>query len=224
MISALEEFRPVIMALPTGPVMAGPVTHPRLSVYAASATGEDVAMVQAQVAAIASGVWERAVAAVDADLRLYELAVETPSTALGDVEAANLIGYGMTTVEPGVDLLALAGLNKLFCHPREGGDPGRAQSALYGPGSSAFAEDDTYYINSIDVLAQGASRDIAALLGAMIAARMANVPVLAAGGAARAAVALLRALNPQAVGHITEIEAGEFDSVFGLTAAIAARR
>ena len=36
MISALEEFREVIANLPTGPVAAGPVTHPRISVYAAT--------------------------------------------------------------------------------------------------------------------------------------------------------------------------------------------
>ena len=110
MISALDEFRAVIATLPTGPLAAGLVTHPRISVYAATAVEAEIVAVQAMVAAIAGGAWATPVAAVDADLRLYELAVEAPCTALAEDEVANLISYGMTTVEPGVDLLGLAGM------------------------------------------------------------------------------------------------------------------
>ena len=196
--SPLAQFQSVIAALPTGPVPVGVAVHPRISIYAASTLPEDVTGVQAQVAAITNGAWAAAIESVDADLRLYELAVEQPSMALGADEVANLISYGMTTVEPGIDLLALAGLN-------------------IGSGNGSPGKD-------ISWLADGASRDIAAIFGAIMAARMAGVPVLLAGDAALMAMALLAAMRPSAIGHCTEVPLKDFTSVFGLTAAIAGCR
>jgi nicotinate-nucleotide--dimethylbenzimidazole phosphoribosyltransferase len=66
-----------------------------------------------------------------------------------------------------------------------------------------------------------ATRDIAALFGAIIAARMAGVRVVLSGPAALAARDLLQALNPAAVGHCLEASPGGMDDVFGLTGAIA---
>jgi hypothetical protein len=66
-----------------------------------------------------------------------------------------------------------------------------------------------------------ATRDIAAIFGAIIAARMAGIRVILAGENALAARDLLAALNPDAVAHCREAAPGDFDDVFGLTGAIA---
>ena len=199
MISALDEFRAVIANLPTGPLAAGSVTHPRISVYAATAEAGDVGPVQAMVRAIAGGDWETQIAAIDADLRLYELAVAEPACALDEAEVANLISYGMTTVEPGVDVLGIQGSGI-----RDQGS-GKAQLNLIP---------DICSLTSVP-------RDIPALFGAIIAARMAGIRVVLAGEHARVARELLRSMNPGAVAHCLEAAPGDFDEVFGLTGAIA---
>jgi hypothetical protein len=267
MISILDEFRTVIANLPTGPVAAGPVTHPRISVYAATAVAGDIAPVQAAVAAIIGGAWEAQIAAIDADLKLYELAVEEPSSALGEAEVANLISYGMTTVEPGVDALGVASLlpnnhkNFLLAPARGRGyadlversetvggvgegecrevgavlTPAQIPTAvpLTRPRLSACSAKTgvALSLEGEEILKDGAdaliylithaTRDISALFGAIVAARMAGIRVVLAGENALVARDLLQSLNPDAVSHCREAAPGDFDQVFGLTGVIA---
>ena len=130
---------------------------------------------------------EAQIAAIDADLKVYELALEHSSRAIGEIEAANLISYGMTTVEPGVDLLGLVDLSH---SPAINRHTLRRRSIQYAigcavpPGPSAVAEDDHNYDDSLSWLANGATRDIAAIFGAIVAARMAGIRVVLAGEAA----------------------------------------
>lgn len=150
--------------------------------------------------------------AADCDLRLHELAIEQPTPdfrlepALSEAETAGLMAYGMMAVEEGIDILALGSAS-----------PGSAVAAaalgraLFGGKSRDWhpmlpagrlpnmPEDPT--ADSLSLLARIGGRDIAAMAGALIAARMGRVPVLLDGPAALAAAAIVEAARPGASAH-----------------------
>jgi len=163
--------------------------------------------------------------AVDADLRVYEMALEEPTQdftagpAMTEEECATAMAYGMMAVESGIDLLAIgemgianttaaAALNAAIF----GGDP-----ALWvGPGtgvagdalqrkSEVVAKGVALHKpaarDSFDLLRRLGGREFAAMTGAIMAARMARVPVLLDGYATCAAAAALYALDPSALDH-----------------------
>lgn len=163
--------------------------------------------------------------AVDADLRVYEMALEEPTAdftvepAMSEAECATAMAYGMMAVEPGVDLLAVgemgianttaaAALNAVIF----GGEP----SDWVGPGTGVVGDvlrrkigvvekavqlhkDDG--ADGFDLLCRLGGREFAAIAGAVMAARMARVPVLLDGYAATAAAACLFAFDKTALDH-----------------------
>lgn len=156
--------------------------------------------------------------AADCDLRVYELAVEQPSPdfriepALSEAETAGLLAYGMMAVEEGIDVLGLAGAspgsavaaaaigralvggNARDWHPLL--PAGRLPGVPRDPRAAA-----------LPLLARIGGRDIAAMTGALIAARMGRVPVLLDSPAALAAAAILEAARPGAAGHARWVQA-----------------
>jgi nicotinate-nucleotide--dimethylbenzimidazole phosphoribosyltransferase len=163
--------------------------------------------------------------AVDADLRVYELALDEPTAdftrapALGDEDCALAIAYGMTAVETGVDLLAVGEMGianttsaAALCCALFGG----SAEEWVGPGTGLGAEG---LARKAEVVAQGVARhrgetsepfellrrlggrELAAIVGAVMAARQARVPVLLDGYAATAAAAVLHAADPSALDH-----------------------
>jgi nicotinate-nucleotide--dimethylbenzimidazole phosphoribosyltransferase len=144
-----------------------------------------------QVEAWVSGEGEisQEIAALDCDLRLYDLGTERPTAdsrlgpAMTEAEACLAASYGMMAVEPGLDLLALAAIGSgaalagtLISGALGDADPLAALAALGGP-------------------------DIAAMLGAILAARLAGIPVILDGAAAHAAAEIAGALRPDAIDH-----------------------
>ncbi len=162
---------------------------------------------------------------VDADLRVYEMALEHPTRdftegpALSDEECARAAAYGMMAVEPGIDLLCLGEMGignttsaAALCHALYGG----TAADWVGPGTGA---EGATLARKVEAVAEGVARnraamtdpfavlrcvgghELAAIAGAVLAARLAHVPVVLDGYAATAAGAIIHAARPGALDH-----------------------
>jgi nicotinate-nucleotide--dimethylbenzimidazole phosphoribosyltransferase len=163
--------------------------------------------------------------AVDADLRVYEMALDEPTAdftkaaAMSEEECAMSVAYGMMAVEPGVDLLALGEMgiaNTTSAAALAAALYGGGAARWVGPGtgvSGAALERKIAVVeqgialhkpaakDGFDLLRRLGGRELAALVGAIIAARMARVPVLLDGYASSAAAAILAAVDRRALDH-----------------------
>jgi nicotinate-nucleotide--dimethylbenzimidazole phosphoribosyltransferase len=208
--------------------------HPRTAVFAGN-HGVAARGVSAYPAAVTAQMVQNFIAggaavnqlcqAVDADLRVYEMALDQPTAdfteapAMSEEDCALAIAYGMMAVEPGIDLLALGEMGianttsaaALCCALYGGG-----AADWVGPGTGVAGPALQRKIEAVDAAVQrhrGAAQDglelmcrlggreLAAIAGAVIAARRARVPVLLDGYAATAAAAVLTASDPRALDH-----------------------
>ncbi|MGE0722721.1 MAG: nicotinate-nucleotide--dimethylbenzimidazole phosphoribosyltransferase [Alphaproteobacteria bacterium] len=191
-----------------------------VSAYPAAVTAEMVRNFQSGGAAV-----NQVCATVDADLRVYELDLDHPTADFTEAPAmtedgcARAMAYGMMAVEPGIDLIALGEMGianttaaSALAHALFGGAP----ADWVGPGTGVDAEG---LARKCAVVAQAvalhgaAARDpfealrrlggyeLAAIVGAVMAARLGRVPVLLDGYAATAAAAVLFAADPRALDH-----------------------
>ena len=162
---------------------------------------------------------------VDADLRVYEMALDHPTRdftegpALSDEECARAAAYGMMAVETGIDLLCLGEMGianttsaAALCHALHGG----AAADWVGPGTGA---EGATLARKIEAVAAGVARnraimtdpfavlrcvgghELAAIAGAVLAARLAHVPVVLDGYASTAAAAVIHEARPGALDH-----------------------
>jgi nicotinate-nucleotide--dimethylbenzimidazole phosphoribosyltransferase len=161
----------------------------------------------------------------NADLRVYEMALETPTgdiseePAMSEEDCARAMAYGMMAVESGIDVLALGEMGignttaaAALCHGLFGGaaadwvgagtgidDARRAEKAALVEKAVALHRDALD--DPLQVLRRLGGRELAAIAGAILAARMARTPVMLDGYACTAAAAVLHALDPQALDH-----------------------
>lgn len=163
----------------------------------------------------------------DADLRVYEMALEKPTAdfsrgpAMDEAECVRAMAYGMMAVEPGLDVLCLGEMGiantasaSALCLGLFGGGaadwvgPGtgvagpalaRKIAVVEEAGKLHFAEPR----DPLDVLARVGGYELAAIAGAVMAARLARTPVLLDGFACTAAAAVLHALDHHAIDHCT---------------------
>jgi nicotinate-nucleotide--dimethylbenzimidazole phosphoribosyltransferase len=163
--------------------------------------------------------------AVDADLRVYEMALAQPTAdfttgpAMSDEDCAMAIAYGMMAVEPGVDVIALGEMGiantaaaSALCGLLFGGEA----THWVGPGTGVTGAAFQRKIEAVDAamrlhapqtrdafdsLRRVGGRELAAIAGAIIAARRARVPVVLDGFAATAAAAVLFAADAHALDH-----------------------
>jgi len=196
------------------------IIRPRVAIFAATHGiaadlpfgGADA--VAAEIASMLSGDGEahRLIEGIGGELKLYELAVEQPTrdsrveAAMNEAEAALATFYGMTSVEEGVDVLVIAALGR-------GGDlAASAVDAALFPEAAPRADECAARVvaaltrhrattDPLDVLAALGGPDIAAMLGAIVAARYAGVPVILDGPAAHAAASVAVRLRPDALDH-----------------------
>ncbi len=162
---------------------------------------------------------------VDADLRVYEMNLDQPTgdivegPAMTEEECARAMAYGMMAVEPGIDALALGEMGignttsaAALCAGLFGGD-----AVLWtGPGTGVAGEaldNKRRAVAQAAALHRPAARDpldllrrlggleLAAIAGAVMAARLGRVPVVLDGFTATAAAAVLFAADPQALDH-----------------------
>jgi len=162
---------------------------------------------------------------VDADLRVYEMNLEQPTAdivdgpAMSDEDCARAMAYGMMAVEPGIDALALGEMGianttsaAALCLALFGG----GAAAWTGPGTGVVGEvlDQKREVvaaaaerhraaadDPLDLLRRLGGNELAAIAGAVLAARMGRVPVVLDGFTATAAAAALYRCDPHALDH-----------------------
>jgi nicotinate-nucleotide--dimethylbenzimidazole phosphoribosyltransferase len=152
---------------------------------------------------------------VDGDLRLYEMALDQPTAdltegpAMGEEDCARAMAYGMMAVEPGIDLLVLGVMAQasevaaaalaalLFGGAAEDWANGPAAEAV----AAALARHRDATGDGFETLRRAGGIDLAALAGAVMAARLARVPVILDGFAATAAAATIFAADPRGLDH-----------------------
>ncbi len=191
-----------------------------VSAYPASVTAQMVRNFIAGGAAI-----NQLCRVVDADLKVYEMNLETPTgdivegPALGEAECAKAMAYGMMAVEPGIDAIALGEMGignttvaAALCAGLFGGDAelwtgpgtgvaGAALEAKRRVVAAAVARHRPAAKDPFDLLCRLGGREFAAIAGAVMAARLGRVPVVLDGFAATAAAAVLFAADPHALDH-----------------------
>ncbi len=164
-------------------------------------------------------------AVADADLRVYEMGLEEPTRdfgqapAMDEADCAKAMAYGMMAVEGGIDVLALGEMGianttsaAAICHALFGG----AAADWVGRGTgiddavlarktqvieTAVARHRAAMTDPLEVLRHLGGFELAAILGAVLAARLARTPVLLDGYACTAAAAVLHAMDAGALGH-----------------------
>lgn len=208
--------------------------HARVCVFAGnhgvaargvSAYPPDVTAQMVQNFVAGGGAVNQLAAMADADLRVYEMALEQPTAdftegpAMDDGECARAIAYGMMAVEDNIELLALGEMGignttaaAAICHALLGGDA----SDWVGPGTgvegavldtkvavvgAGVAANKAGMSDPLNVLRCVGGHEIAAITGAVIAARVARIPVLLDGYTCTAAAAVLHAIDPALIDH-----------------------
>lgn len=191
-----------------------------VSAYPAEVTAQMVANFQNGGAAV-----NQLCEAADADLRVYELDLENPTAdftqgpAMGEEECCRAMAYGMMAVEMGIQLLALGEMGignstsaAAICTALYGGDArdwvgrgtgiddeglARKVAAVEaGLAANPQAKDDPF-----EALRCFGGYELAAIAGAILAARVARVPVLLDGYACTAAAAVLHKADRRALDH-----------------------
>jgi nicotinate-nucleotide--dimethylbenzimidazole phosphoribosyltransferase len=220
-LAAWQGRHPPVVRRPRVAVFAGNhgIAARGVSAYPAAVTAEMVRNFQAGGAAV-----NQICATVDADLRAYELDLDHPTAdfvegpAMTEEACARAMAYGMMAVEPGVDLIALGEMGianttaaAALAHALFGGAP----ADWVGPGTGVAGD---ALARKIEAVARGVERhrgagdpfellrrlggyELAAIAGAVMAARLGRVPVLLDGYAATAAAAVLFAADPRALDH-----------------------
>jgi nicotinate-nucleotide--dimethylbenzimidazole phosphoribosyltransferase len=212
------------------------IEHPRIAVFAGAhgvarrgvsayppeVTGQMVKNFLSGGAAI-----NQLAAAIDADLRIYELDLAHPTedftqaAAMSEERAAKAMAYGMMTAEPGIDILCLGEMGianttsaATLCAALFGG----SGADWAGPGTGVAGAALANKIAVIDealahhkatiaardplrILAAVGGEELAAIAGAVLAARMGRIPVLLDGYACTTAAAVLYAIDRHALDH-----------------------
>jgi len=161
----------------------------------------------------------------DLGLKVFELALEHPTrditeaAALEEADCAATMAYGMEAIAGGCDLLCIGEMGignttiaAAICHGLYGGEA----ADWVGPGTGvdaaglarkadavarAVARHRAHLGDPLEVLRRLGGRELAAMTGAILAARLQNVPVLLDGYVATAAAAVLHAMRPDALDH-----------------------
>jgi nicotinate-nucleotide--dimethylbenzimidazole phosphoribosyltransferase len=212
------------------------VEHPRIAVFAGThgvaargvsayppeVTGQMVKNFLAGGAAI-----NQLAAAIDADLRIYELDLANPTDdfthgpAMSETRTANAMAYGMMAAEPGIDVLCLGEMgiaNTTTAATLSAALFGGSGADWAGPGTGVKGAALMHKISVIDealahhkkaiaerdplaLLAAVGGEELAAIAGAVLAARMGHIPVLLDGYACTAAASVLHAIDRHALDH-----------------------
>jgi nicotinate-nucleotide--dimethylbenzimidazole phosphoribosyltransferase len=183
---------------------SGRLNRPICALYAGS-SGGDPAGVRAALEGLASGQGPAAVIAqsTGAGLEAFDLAIDRPipdaaqAAAMSERECAATMAFGMEALAKQPDLLMPAVLGD------DGGAGARdVLAALAGERTDRTARAlDEAGDDPLQLLRQLGTRQMAAVAGAIAAARVQKIPVLLDGGGAYAAAAVLQAVEPSALDH-----------------------
>ncbi len=191
-----------------------------VSAYPAEVTAQMVANFIAGGAAV-----NQLCRVMEADFKVYEMALEEPTRdfteapAMDEAACVRAMSYGMMTVEAGIDVLCLGEMgigNTTSAAALSLALFGGEAADWVGPGTGVSGE---VLARKTEVVAAGVKRhqealidplavmrclggqELAAIAGAVIAARLARTPVLLDGYAACAAAAVLHQLDPGLLDH-----------------------
>ena len=160
----------------------------------------------------------------DADLRVYEMALEAPThdftqgPAMDEGEAGHAMSYGMMAVEPGLDVLCLGEMgiaNTTSAAALACALFGGTAVDWVGPGTGVAGDALNRKTEAIaagvrrhkgagdplDLLACLGGFELAAIAGAVIAARRARTPVVLDGFACTVAASVLYRIDPKLLDH-----------------------
>jgi nicotinate-nucleotide--dimethylbenzimidazole phosphoribosyltransferase len=161
----------------------------------------------------------------DAGLKVYEMNLDTPTDdivvepAMCEEECAKAMAYGMMAVEPGIDALAVGEMgigNTTAAAALCAGLFGGAAELWTGPGTgvaagvlelkrvsvaAAVSRHREAARDPFDMLRRLGGVELAAITGAVMAARLGRVPVVLDGFASTAAAAVLFAADPHSLDH-----------------------
>ncbi len=218
--ASFDEIRAVADSLPGGSVTpSGPIAHPRIVLFAAThgiaadlPGGDPAAMTDLVEGLVAGhGPLHDLAEQADADLKLYDLALDRPTRdsrnaqAVREFEASRAAAYGMMAVEPGIDIFVASALGTgadlaataliLALFPDT--PPAGANAVLIAPAIARHGALD----DPLELVAALGGPDIAAILGVILAAGLAGIPVILDGLAAYAAAAVAMRLRPDALSH-----------------------
>jgi nicotinate-nucleotide--dimethylbenzimidazole phosphoribosyltransferase len=212
---ALERVAAVVFAGNHGVAAHG------VSAYPSAVTAQMVANFEAGGAAI-----NQLCRTAQAELTVVPLELERPTAdfctaaAMSEAECVAAINHGMAALAPDLDLLAIGEMGignttaaAAICAALYGGPaawwsgPGTGldrhgvahKAAIVGRGLMRHAE---AFGSPLEILRRLGGREIAAIAGALLAAREWRTPVLLDGFAAGAAAAVLQALVPDALDHV----------------------
>ncbi|CAN1510765.1 CobT NaMN,DMB phosphoribosyltransferase [Rhabdaerophilaceae bacterium] len=221
-LAVWQHRSPPRIARPLVAIFAGShgVTKRGVSAYPASVNSAMLASISNGQAAI-----NQICKAHDIGLKVFDLAVEIPTAdfteaaALEEAACAATIAFGMEAIANGTDLLCLGELGI-------GNTTSAAAiyAALYGGEVAQWVGrgtgvDDAGYARKLAAVEAGLSlhrsalgdpleilrrlggREIAAIFGAIVAARIERVPVILDGYGVTAAAAILHAVEPAAIAH-----------------------
>jgi nicotinate-nucleotide--dimethylbenzimidazole phosphoribosyltransferase len=161
----------------------------------------------------------------DLGLKVFDLALQVPTgditeeAALSERDCAATMAFGMEAIAGGTDLLCIGEMGignttiaAAIFYALYGG---KAEDWV-GPGTGAQGEGLKRKIEAVEkaialhkdhlndpleIMRRVGGREIAAMAGAILAARVQKIPVLIDGYVATAAAALLKAANPAALDH-----------------------
>ena len=221
-VAAWQASYPPKIARPVVAVFAGNhgVVAQGVAAYPAEVTAQMVANFQGGGAAV-----NQICKTFDLGLKVFELALEKPTrditqdAALDEADCAATMAYGMEAIAGGCDLLSIGEMGignttiaAAICHGLYGGKP----EDWVGPGTGVDAEGmkrkadavrravalhSSHLADPLEVLRRLGGRELAAMAGAILAARSQRVPVLIDGYVATAAAAVLHAMRPDALDH-----------------------
>jgi nicotinate-nucleotide--dimethylbenzimidazole phosphoribosyltransferase len=213
-IPRMEQVVVVVFAGNHGVVAQGVAAYPQ------AVTAQMVANFQSDGAAV-----NQICKTFDLGLKVFELALEVPTqditqtAAMDEKDCAATMAYGMEAIAGGCDLLCVGEMGignttvaAAICHALYGGTP----EEWVGPGTGVDKEGlrrkadavrraidlhRAHLSDPLEVLRRVGGRELAAMAGAIIAARLNRIPVLLDGYVSCAAAAILHAQNPNALDH-----------------------
>ena len=161
----------------------------------------------------------------DLGLKVFDLAIDLPTgditegPALEEAACAATIGFGMEAIANGTDLLCLGEMGIGNTTPaaaiyaalyggkaeewvgRGTGIDDRGYARKIAAVEAALARHRDHLSDPLEVLRRLGGREIAAMVGAILAARVERVPVILDGYVVTAAAAILHAIEPTSIAH-----------------------
>ncbi|PRD41513.1 nicotinate-nucleotide--dimethylbenzimidazole phosphoribosyltransferase [Phyllobacterium phragmitis] len=196
------------------------VTAKGVSPYPSSVTAQMVENFAAGGAAI-----NQMCIAHDLGLKVFDLALEYPTgditeeAAMDEKTCAATMAFGMEAIAGGTDLLCIGEMgigNTTIAAAISHGLYGGTAEDWVGPGTGADSDGlrrkaaavraavdlhRNHLKDPLELMRRLGGREIAAMAGAILAARMEKVPVIIDGYVATSAAAILHAANPAAIDH-----------------------